>query len=83
LYWQSYGIANKYLVIITWLFSGGDNNGALQFTCELDEYAELAKCIKESGFYKDHRQGLIHNYKNTFVGKEVVDWLMFTRQIGK
>ncbi|XP_031549993.1 uncharacterized protein LOC116287451 [Actinia tenebrosa] len=58
----------------------GDNN-VVQFTCELDEYAELVKSIKESGLVKDHRQGLIHNYRNTFIGKEVVDWLMFTRQI--
>ncbi|KAK3738429.1 hypothetical protein QZH41_005631 [Actinostola sp. cb2023] len=60
---------------------GGDKSDTFQFTCELDEYAELVKSIKDSGLVKDHRQGLIHTYKNSFVGKEVVDWLMMTRHV--
>ena len=56
---------------------------AIDFTCELDEYAQLVKDFQASGLIKDHRKGLIHNYKNSFVGKEAVDWLVSTKKIGK
>ncbi|CAH3035075.1 unnamed protein product [Pocillopora meandrina] len=56
---------------------------AIDFTCELDEYAQLVQEFKESGLIKDRRKGLIHNYKNSFVGKEAVDWLVKTKKIGK
>ena len=49
----------------------------------MDEYAQLVKDFKQSGIIKDHRKGLLHVYKNSFVGKEAVDWLMFSKKIGK
>jgi len=53
----------------------------IDFTCELDEYAQLVKDFKASGLIKDHRKGLIRNYKNSFVGKEAVDWLVASKKI--
>ena len=55
----------------------------MDFTCELDEYAQFVKDFKASGLIKDHRKGLIRNYKNSFVGKEAVDWLILTKKVGK
>ncbi|KAL9968655.1 hypothetical protein ACROYT_G020770 [Oculina patagonica] len=55
----------------------------IDFTCELDEYAQLVKDFKASGLIKDHRKGLIHNYKNSFIGKEAVDWLVSSKKVGK
>lgn len=55
----------------------------IDFTCELDEYAQLVKDFKAGGLIKDHRKGLIHNYKNSFVGKEAVDWLVSKKKVGK
>ncbi|XP_056018682.1 uncharacterized protein LOC125670590 isoform X2 [Ostrea edulis] len=48
------------------------------FSCEPDEYAILVKNLKESGLIKDHRRLLIL-HKNTFVGKEFVDWIVKTK----
>jgi len=61
----------------------GEKQDSFEFTCEVDEYAELVKCIKDSGLVKDHRQALIHTHKNSFIGKDVVDWLMKTREVGE
>ncbi|XP_066914588.1 uncharacterized protein [Clytia hemisphaerica] len=47
----------------------------LEFHCELDEYAELTKELRDSGIVGDHWKNL-KNYKNSFVGKEAVDWLV-------
>ena len=55
----------------------------IHFTCELDEYAQLVKDFKESGLIKDHRKGLLHNYKNSFIGKDAVDWLVSSKKVGK
>lgn len=55
----------------------------IDFTCELDEYAQLVKDFKESGLIKDRRKGLIHNYKNSFLGREAVDWLVSSKKVGK
>ena len=55
----------------------------IHFTCELDEYAQLVKDFKESGLIKDRRKGLIHNYKNSFIGREAVDWLVSSKKVGK
>lgn len=63
--------------------SGATTREAIDFTCELDEYAQLVQEFKESGLIKDRRKGLIHNYKNSFVGKEAVDWLVKTKKIGR
>jgi hypothetical protein len=51
------------------------------FSCEPDEYAILVKNLKESGLIKDHRRMLILQ-KNTFVGKEFVDWIVETKKLG-
>ncbi|XP_032229397.2 uncharacterized protein LOC5505107 [Nematostella vectensis] len=53
----------------------------VSFTCEMDEYAELVKAIRESGLVKDHKAGFLKTYRNSFIGREVVDWLVSTRQI--
>ena len=55
----------------------------IDFTCELDEYAQLVNDFKGSGLIKDRRKGFIHNYKNSFVGKEAVDWLVSSKKVGK
>jgi len=47
----------------------------LEFHCELDEYAELTKELRDSGIVGDHWKNL-KNYKSSFVGKEAVDWLV-------
>ena len=54
----------------------------IDFTCELDEYAQLVKDVKDSGIIKDHRKG-IRFHKNSFIGKELVDWLMLSKRVGK
>lgn len=54
----------------------------IDFTCELDEYAQLVKDFKESGVIRDHRKGL-KNYKNSFLGKEAVDWLMLFKKVDR
>lgn len=55
---------------------------AFDFHCELDEYSELVKELRESGLVKDRKKGL-KTYKNSFVGKEVVDWLVKAKSLGK
>lgn len=51
------------------------------FSCEPDEYAILVKNLRESGLIKDHRR-LLSVHKNTFVGKEFVDWIVETKGLG-
>ncbi|XP_065843089.1 uncharacterized protein [Oscarella lobularis] len=46
--------------------------------CEPDEYAHLVREIKQSGLVKDHKYHL-RTYKNCFVGRELVNWLMKRR----
>ncbi|XP_022089738.1 uncharacterized protein LOC110978774 isoform X2 [Acanthaster planci] len=52
------------------------------FTCELDECALLVKDLKESGLISDNRRGL-KVYKNTFVGREFVDWIVKTKDVDR
>ena len=54
----------------------------VEFTCELDEYAELVEELQESGLVRDHKKG-IKTYKNSFVGKDVVDWLLENKDIDR
>ena len=54
----------------------------MEFTCELDEYAQLVKDLKESGIVKDHRH-LVKTYKNSFIGREAVDWLVKSKGVGR
>ncbi|XP_068755580.1 uncharacterized protein [Montipora capricornis] len=62
---------------------GKDKEGDdIDFTCELDEYAQLVKDVKDSGIIKDHRKG-IRFHKNSFVGKELVDWLMLSKKVDR
>lgn len=56
--------------------------GSSGFSCEQDEYAELVKQIKDSGLVKDHHS-FLWTYKNTFKGKDVVDWLVNTKQVDR
>lgn len=53
------------------------------FKCEMDEYAQLVKDLRKSGLIKDHRQGLLTVHKNSFSGKEFVDWVVKTKMLGK
>lgn len=48
--------------------------------CELDEYAQLVKELRESGIIKDHRV-FLKNHKNSFSGKEFVDWVVKTKEL--
>ena len=50
--------------------------------CEPDEYSELVKALRKSGIIKDHRSGL-RTYKNSFKGKDFVDWVVKTKELGK
>lgn len=52
------------------------------FTCEPDEYAVLVKNLRASGLIKDHRRFLLVQ-KNTFVGKEFVDWIVKTKGLDR
>ena len=54
----------------------------LDFHCELDEYAELTKQLRDSGIVSDHKKNL-KTYKNSFIGKEAVDWLVKYKNLGK
>lgn len=45
-----------------------------EFTCEVDEYAELVKELEESGLLSTHWQG-ISCYNKSFNGRKFVDWL--------
>ncbi|KAK3611987.1 hypothetical protein CHS0354_011647 [Potamilus streckersoni] len=57
-----------------------EDGGMGDFSCEPDEYAQLVKSLRQSGLIKDHRQGLkVH--KNSFSGKEFVDWLVKTKEL--
>ena len=55
--------------------------GSSDFTCEPDEYAMLVKQLKESGLVRDRRKGL-STHKSVFTGKEFVDWVVKTKQLG-
>ncbi|XP_067051078.1 uncharacterized protein [Acropora muricata] len=55
----------------------------VEFSCELDEYAQLVKDFKDSGIIRDRRKGLIHSYKNSFLGKEAVEWLMTSKKVDR
>ena len=68
------------LLLFMLLFQGG--YGSSGFSCEQDEYAELVKQIKDSGIVKDHHS-FLRTYRNTFKGKEAVDWLVQTKQVGE
>jgi hypothetical protein len=62
-------------------FTGG-NYGSSGFTCEQDEYSELVKQIKNSGIVKTNGS-FLWSYKHTFKGKELVDWLISFKHVGK
>lgn len=49
--------------------------------CEPDEYALLVKDLKASGLIKDHRKG-VKVHKNSFSGREFVQWVIKTKQLG-
>ncbi|ESP05372.1 hypothetical protein LOTGIDRAFT_227994 [Lottia gigantea] len=51
-----------------------------EIVCEPDEYAILVHDLKDSGLIKDHRKGL-KTYKNSFSGKDFVDWVVKTKQL--
>ena len=57
--------------------------GDTEFTCELDECALLVRDLKSSGLIKDHRGGILTKHKNSFIGKEFVDWIVKTKQVGE
>ena len=48
--------------------------------CELDEYAKLKEELKASGIIKDHGW-LFKTQKNSFTGKDAVDWLVSSKQL--
>ncbi|KAK6188137.1 hypothetical protein SNE40_004387 [Patella caerulea] len=50
--------------------------------CDPDEYAKIVQDLKESGLIKDHRQG-IKTHKNSFCGKEFVDWVVKTKGLDR
>lgn len=52
------------------------------FRCELDEYGELVNELRDSGIVKEHKKNL-KTYKNSFIGKEAVDWLSINKNLGK
>jgi hypothetical protein len=56
--------------------------GSSGFTCEQDEYAELVKQIKDSGMVKSNGS-FLWSYKDTFKGKELVEWLVNSKHVGK
>ena len=55
--------------------------GPGNFVCEPDEYVELVKELRNSGLIRDHWQG-IRVHKNSFIGKEFVDWVVRNKQLG-
>ena len=54
--------------------------GSSEFTCEQDEYSELLKQFKDSEIIKTNGS-FLWSYKDTFKGKELVDWLTSAKQI--
>lgn len=50
--------------------------------CEPDEYAALVKELRSSGIIKDHRVFLV-SHKNSFSGKEFVDWVVKTKELDR
>lgn len=59
---------------------GGEDLSDLK--CEPDEYALIVREVKNSGLVKDHRYHL-RTYKNSFVGQEMVDWLVKNKNMCK
>lgn len=59
------------IVIVILVIGGG--YGSSGFTCEEDELAQVAKQIKDSGIVKNNGS-FLWSYKDTFKGKEFVDW---------
>lgn len=62
----------------SWCVAG--DYGSSGFTCEQDEYAELVKQIKASGIVKSNGS-FFWSYKDTFKGKELVDWLIKSKDV--
>ena len=56
--------------------------GTADFTCEPDEYALLVAQLKDSGIIKDQRRGL-RSHKAVFTGRDFVDWVVSTKQLGE
>ncbi|XP_019618159.1 PREDICTED: uncharacterized protein LOC109465380 [Branchiostoma belcheri] len=52
-----------------------EEEAAVGFHCEPDEYAMLVQELKQSGLIKDRKYNL-RTYRNCFVGREFVDWLV-------
>ncbi|KAL4235616.1 hypothetical protein ACF0H5_004011 [Mactra antiquata] len=50
--------------------------------CEPDEYAALVKDLRKSGLIRDHRS-VFKTYKNSFIGKEFVDWVVKTKELDR
>ncbi|XP_065175504.1 uncharacterized protein LOC135805404 [Sycon ciliatum] len=48
----------------------------------IDEYYQLVLDIRKSGLIGDHRYHL-RNYKNSFVGSELVDWLVANKNMSR
>jgi hypothetical protein len=67
-------------MLIVGAFTGG--YGSSGFTCEQDEYAEMVKQIKGSGIVKTNGS-FLWSYKDTFKGKELADWLINSKYVGK
>ncbi len=56
--------------------------GNFDVVCEPDEYSSLVTEVKKSGIIKNHRKGL-SSYKNSFSGKDFVDWYMKEKEKGE
>lgn len=48
----------------------------------MDEYAQLVKDLRASGIIKDHKTGIFQSQKNSFSGKDFVDWVVKTKELG-
>jgi len=48
----------------------------------MDEYAQLVKDLRASGIIKDHKTGIFQSQKNSFKGKDFVDWVVKTKELG-
>ena len=54
----------------------------VDFTCELDECAQLVVDLQESGIITDHRKGF-SKIKRSFSGKDFVDWIVQSKELGE
>lgn len=52
-----------------------DQEGEMDFTCELDQCAQMIRDLKTSEVIRDHRRGLT-TLKKTFQGDQFVDWIV-------